>query len=134
MKEISVGLKHEVVRLVEERFTAFHIGSETIKVLSTPSMIGFMERASLELVQPYLAEGQTTVGTLVNVRHLAATPMGQAVRVISEVVEVEGRRLVFHVEVWDAQEKAGEGLHERFVIDMERYLKRVQAKIQPYHS
>jgi len=130
MEEIKIGLKHEVVRLVEDRFTAFHLGSETVKVLSTPSMIGFMERASLELIQPYLADGQTSVGTLVNVRHLAATPLGQEVRIISEVVEVEGRKVVFQVEAWDAQEKVGEGLHERFVIDAARFLKRVQAKIQ----
>ncbi len=128
MEKIQVGMKDEVTRLVEERFTAAHVGSGTLKVLATPSMIGFMERASLELLQRGLPEGQSTVGTLVNVRHLAATPMDQEVRVLVEVTEIDGRRITLHVEVWDRQEKVGEGTHERFIIDVERFLKRVEAK------
>lgn len=128
MEEIQVGMKAEVTRLVEERFTAAHVGSGTLKVLATPSMIGFMERASLDLLQRGLPEGQSTVGTLVNVRHLAATPMGQEVRVVAEVIEVDGRRVTLHVEAWDRQEKVGDGTHERFIIDVERFLKRVEAK------
>ncbi len=134
MEEIKVGMKHVVVRQVEERYTAFHLGNETVRVLSTPSMIGFMERASLELIQPYLAAGQTSVGTLVHVRHLAATPMGEDVRVSAEVIEVDGRKVVFNVEAWDATEKVGEGQHERFIIDAERFMKRVQAKVESMRS
>ena len=128
MEKIQIGLRGEMTRLVEERFTAFHVGSGTLKVLATPSMIGFMERACLELIQPLLPEGQTSVGTMVHIRHLAATPMGQEVRVVSEVKEVEGRRVLFHVETWDATEKVGQGEHERYVIDVERFLKRIQVK------
>ncbi len=128
MNGLQPGMQHETTRLVEDQYTAFHVGSGTLKVLSTPSMIGFMERAAMEMIQAYLPAGQTTVGTLVNVRHLAATPSGQTVRVLAEVTEVDRRRITLHVEVWDAQEKVGEGEHERFIIDTERFLQRVQAK------
>jgi fluoroacetyl-CoA thioesterase len=129
--EISVGMKDEVTRVVEEQYTAFHVGSGSLKVLATPSMIAFMERASLEMLQRGLPEGQSTVGTVVNVRHLAATPAGQTVRVLSEVTGVEGRRVTLKVEVWDSREKVGEGVHERYIIDVERFLQRVQLKMEP---
>jgi predicted thioesterase len=128
MEPLHPGLRREVERLVEDQYTAFHVGSGTLKVLSTPSMIGFMERCSMELIQEHLPQGQTTVGTVVNIRHLAATPAGQTVRVIAEITEVDRRRVTLHVEVWDAQEQVGDGLHERFIIDTERFLHRVQAK------
>lgn len=130
MEQIHVGMRGESTRLVEERFTAAHVGSGTLRVLATPSMIGFMERTCLESIQTVLPVGQSSVGTMVNIRHIAATPMDQEVKIVSEVTAVEGRRVLFHVEAWDASEKVGEGEHERYVIDVERFIKRVQAKAE----
>ena len=82
----------------------------------------------VEFMKTSLPEGLTSVGTLVNIRHLAATPAGQDVRVIAEVTEIDRRRFVFQVDWWDETEKVGEGVHERYVIDIERFLERVEAK------
>jgi fluoroacetyl-CoA thioesterase len=127
---ITAGMKHEGIFQVDEQYTAFHIGSGALRVLATPSMIGFMERTSHQLLARCLPEGYSSVGSLVEVRHLAPTPMGWTVRVTSEVLEVDGRKVVLAVEAWDNQEKIGEGRHERVVIDLKRFLSRVDAKRQ----
>lgn len=127
---IEVGMKHEVIFQVEEQYTAFHIGSGALRVLATPSMIGFMERTSHQLLTRCLPEGYSSVGAVVDVRHLAPTPLGWTVRVTSEVVEVDGRKVTLAVEAWDNQEKVGEGRHQRVVIDLNRFLARVEAKQQ----
>jgi predicted thioesterase len=127
---IPIGLKDEVVFPVEEAVTAFHIGSGSLRVLATPAMIGFMERVSHKLIARYLPEGYSSVGVVVDVRHLAATPMGASVRIISQVLEVDGRRVTLSVEAWDNYEKVGEGRHPRVIIDLERFLQRVDEKAQ----
>jgi fluoroacetyl-CoA thioesterase len=127
---ITVGMKHENTFQVDEQYTAFHIGSGALRVLATPSMIGFMERTSHQLLMRCLPEGYSSVGSLVDVRHLAPTPMGWTVRITSEVVEVDGRKVTLAVEAWDGQEKVGEGRHQRVVIDLNRFLSRVEAKRQ----
>jgi predicted thioesterase len=93
-------------------------------------MIGFMERVSHKLIARYLPEGYSSVGVVVDVRHLAATPMGASVRIISQVLEVDGRRVTLSVEAWDNYEKVGEGRHQRVIIDLERFLQRVDEKAQ----
>ena len=125
---IEVGMKHEATFQVDEQYTAFHIGSGSLRVLATPSMIGFMERISHQLLARCLPEGYSSVGALVDVRHLAPTPLGWTVRVTSEVIEVEGRKVTLAVEAWDDEEKVGEGRHQRVVINLERFLQRVEAK------
>lgn len=127
---ITVGMKHEVAFQVDEQYTAFHIGSGELRVLATPSMIGFMERTSHQLLTRCLPEGYSSVGAQVDIRHLAPTPMGWTVRVTSEVLEVDGRKVTLAVEAWDDQEKVGEGRHQRVVIDLNRFLSRVEAKRQ----
>jgi predicted thioesterase len=94
-------------------------------------MISLMEGAAAVAVAPFLAQGESTVGTLVNVKHLAATPIGHEVRAEAEVTEVDGKRIVFKVEAYDEVEKIGEGTHERFIIDMSRFMGRVQKKVKP---
>lgn len=125
---IPVGLRNEAVFIVEEQFTAAHIGSGSLRVLATPSMIGMMERVSHALIAQQLPEGYSSVGALVDVRHLAPTPMNARVRIFSQVVEVDGRKVTLHVEAWDDQEKVGEGTHQRVIIDIQRFLKRVDEK------
>jgi len=99
-------------------------------VLATPRLISFMERTAHLAVLPYLAEGQSTVGIHIDVRHLAATPVGMEVRFRAELIEVDRRRLRFKVEAWDEVEKIGEGEHERFIIDWQRFLDGIEKKRQ----
>ena len=119
---LSVGLQGEITTTVERHMLANAVGSGGIEVLSTPSMIGLMEGAAHNTVAPLLPDGQVTVGTRVDIRHLAATPLGASVRARAELTEIDGRRLVFHVEAFDNVEKIGEGTHERAVVDPQRLL------------
>ncbi len=126
---LEPGLVNEMSMVVAEGDTARVSGGETLPpVLSTPRMISYMERTAHQALLPYLAEGQTSVGTLVNIRHLGATPVGMQVRFRAELVEVDRRRLRFKVEAWDAVEKVGEGEHERFIIDRSRFDERLAQK------
>jgi predicted thioesterase len=127
---IPVGTHSEVEYTVEETHTAVHIGSGSLRVLATPAMIGFMERTSHSMIARSLPEGSSSVGTLVEVRHLAPTPVGATVRITSRVLAVEGRKVTLEVEAWDGAEKVGDGRHERMIIDLQRFLKRVEEKAQ----
>jgi fluoroacetyl-CoA thioesterase len=125
---IEPGLTAEIVHVVAPEDTAAAYGSGLVPVLSTPHLIALMEGAAQAAIAPHLEAGQTAVGTVVEMKHLAATPVGMQVRVRAEVVAVDGRRLRFRVEAWDAVEKVGEAEHERFVIDQDRFMKRVAEK------
>ncbi len=126
--ELKPGIKGEATVKVTPELTANRVASGVVEVYATPQMIALMEKASFVAVQPYLGPGQSTVGTLVNVTHIAATPVGHTVRANAELVEVDGRRLVFQVAAYDEVEKIGEGRHERYIIDKERFLNRVAQK------
>jgi predicted thioesterase len=126
---IIAGMKSEQVFTVAEEHTAGHVGSGSLRVLATPSMIAYMERVARDLMEKDLPEGYSSVGAQVDVRHLAATPVGAKVRVSCEVIEVDGRRVDFSVEAWDEGEKIGEGRHRRYVIEVSRFLKRLEAKL-----
>jgi predicted thioesterase len=127
---IEPGLTMEYSHTVVESDTARASNGELPPVLSTPRLIGLLEHAAHTSLTPYLADGQGSVGSLVNVRHLAATPVGMGVRIIAELVEVDGRRLRFKVEAWDAVDKIAEGEHERFIIDRARFDERLERKRQ----
>src|SRR3990172_1788747 len=111
--EFQVGLSHEIVEDTLPRHGASHLAKP---VFSTPSMIGFMERCSVQLIQPYLEEGETSVGYRVNITHIAGTAIGQKVRMKSTVKAINGRRIIFAVEAFNEKEKIGEGEHERVII------------------
>lgn len=126
---IEPGLVNEITLVVQESDTARAAGGESLPpVLSTPRLIGYLERAANLLLLPHLADGQGSVGTHVDVRHLAATPVGMQTRFRAELLEVDGRRFLFKVEAWDEVDKIAEGLHERFVIDRARYNERLAKK------
>lgn len=127
---LTPGLKAEISRVVADSDTAAAYGSGLVPVLSTPHLIALMESAAQSVIEPYLEESQTAVGTRVDMRHLAATPVGMQIRVQAELIEVEGRRLRFHVEAWDTVERVGEADHERFIVDRARFIKRVAEKTQ----
>ncbi len=129
MENIKPGVVGEKSMTVTEAQSARHLGSGTVRVFATPAMIALMEQAAVEAIDRLLPEGKASVGTALNVRHLAATPVGQQVRARAEVTAVEGRQVTFNVQAWDESELIGEGTHTRFVIDLDRYWQRVNAKI-----
>ena len=126
---IEVGLVNEMTMTVQESDTARMNGGESLPpVMSTPRIISYMERTAHYAILPFLREGQTSVGTVVNIRHLAATPVGMEIRFRAELIEVDRRRIRFKVEAWDATEKVGEGEHERFIIDRAKFDERLAQK------
>jgi fluoroacetyl-CoA thioesterase len=125
---IRVGLVHEQTEQVTEERTARHVGSGDLRVFATPAMVSLIERASVALLAPHLPEGFSTVGIAISVRHLAPTPLGKDVRVRVEVKAVDGGQLRLAAEVWDDIEKVGEAEHQRAVIEVARFLRRVENK------
>ena len=118
---LEKGIKGHGEELVTMELTASHIGSGTVRVLATPMMIALMEKTSRISVKPYLEEGEETVGIHVNVSHVASTPIGKKVWCDTELIEIDPRRLVVKVAVYNDNGLVGEGTHERFVIDVARF-------------
>src|ERR1043166_4125197 len=104
------------------------LGSGSLDVLGTPALVALMEAAACAAIDGHLERQQTSVGVSIEMKHLAATPAGVEVRARAELVEVDGRRLVFHVEAFDSQDRIGEGRHERALVDPRRLLARAAAK------
>lgn len=125
---ITVGLKGERAFVVEEKHTAYHLGSGGVHVFSTPSMVSLMEGAAVNAIDPLLPEGQMSVGIEISAKHLAATPIGKRVRAEAEVVSVDKRRVMFTIKAWDEHELIGEATHTRFIIDLDRYTQRLDEK------
>jgi len=126
--ELQPGLVGEAHAVVQPTDLASAIGSGRLDVYGTPAMLGTIELAAVNAVDDLLPDGSTTVGTRLDVRHLAPSPLGIAVRARAELIAVEGRRLTFTVEAFDAVEKIGEGTHERAIVDGNRLLARANAK------
>lgn len=126
---LSIGLKGNVTVTVNEDQTASAWGSGLLPVYATPAMIALMESTASKSVEPYLDEGFSTVGTLVNVRHLAATPAGMRVTCESELIQIDRKRLVFKVTAYDEKEPIGEGIHERFIISKEKFMEKTVGKV-----
>lgn len=125
---LQPGLSQELTFSVTPELTAKAVGSGTLEVLATPILIARMEQAAWTAVSPALEAGSGTVGTLMNVKHLSPTPVGMSVTCRAELTEVEGRRLVFRVTAWDAAGPVGEGVHERAVIQNDRFLDKAAKK------
>lgn len=125
---VKIGASEEANFHVQDEHMAVHVGSGASRVLATPWMIAFMERVSHRMMARCLPEGYTSVGIHVDVRHLAASPNGSTIRVISEVISVEGLQVTFAVQAWDEFDKVGEGVHKRYVVEQERFLEKVKAK------
>jgi fluoroacetyl-CoA thioesterase len=121
---LEPGLTGESTTTVVHENTAAYVGAGGVEVFGTPMMIALMEQAAWQSVAKSMDAGYVTVGTRVDVRHLAATPLGQRVRATAELIEIDGRRLVFKVEAYDEQQKIGEGRHERYIVNLERFLKK----------
>ncbi len=128
---LQPGIIGEVQHRVTPETFATRWGNPGIEVLATPVVVGWLEDAAIHAVLPYLEPGQGSVGTMVSMKHLAATPAGMMVRATATVKVVDGRRILFAVEAHDEKEKIAEGEHERFVVNMAKFLERVAQKAQP---
>ena len=126
---IEAGKKYTFETVVREEDTAKAFGSGELMVLATPRMIALMEEASYKCVSKELDEGASTVGTYLDVKHLAATPVGMKVKVESTLDAVDGRRLVFSVKAYDESGIIGEGKHERFIIFSEKFVAKTYSKL-----
>ena len=127
---MEIGIQGFQTITVTQEQTAKALGSGELSVFGTPYMIALMENTAYKSVQPYLQDGQGTVGTMLNVKHLAATPVGMEVRCETKLIEIDRKRLVFEVRAWDACTLIGEGLHERFIIDNQRFMEKANGKLQ----
>ena len=116
------GLHNSVTLVVEHKDTAAVYGSGALEVFATPAMIALMEKTCLESVADKIGEGNTTVGIAVNIKHLKASPVGSTIRCEAEITEVDRRRLVFEVKCFEDETLVGEGIHERFVVDSQKFM------------
>ena len=125
---LQTGIKGYQEETVVEGKLASNVGSGLVKVYATAMMIALIEKAAVLSVEPYLESGQGTGGTLVNVSHCSATPLGMKVHAETELIEIDRRRLVFKVAAYDECGLIGEGLHERFIIDMKKFQDKTDSK------
>jgi len=129
VSQLKPGLVGRAEMTVGEEHTAPRIGSGKVHVLATPVMINLIEAAALAAVEHLLPAGHQSLGTVLNVRHVAATPVGMGVIAIAEVVAVEGRTIRFRIEARDEKELIGDGTHERVVVNVARFDERVRRKL-----
>lgn len=128
--EITVGLKGTVTETVNENITAEKVGSGSLPVFATPMMVALMEKAACKALENSLDEGTTSVGTMVNIEHVAATPVGMEVTVTATVTAVDGRKISFSVEAFDEVGLIGKGTHDRFIVNAEKFTAKTYAKKQ----
>jgi fluoroacetyl-CoA thioesterase len=125
----DIGAVHELSRTVTQDVTADAMGHRGVKVLATPYLISLLEDAAGRVIEPYLAPTASSVGTRIDIRHLAATPVGMTVRARATLLETDGKRFLFQVEAWDDKDKVAEGRHERALVpDLMKFLDRVMKK------
>ena len=127
--EITVGMKGEVSTMVEREDTAREVGSGDLLVYSTPCMVALMEGAACEAIAGALSDSQTTVGTALNIAHLAATPVGMDVRAEAEVTEVSGKVITFAVHAYDEAGEIGSGTHTRVIVNSQKFLEKTYNKL-----
>lgn len=128
---MKVGLFAEKTITITENLTARVMGSGSLDVFATPAMIALMEAAACAALEGHLEDNQSSVGVELQVKHLAATPIGSQVRARAEITQVEGRKITFAVQAWDDQQLIGEGIHHRMLIDVARFMSKVQVRKQP---
>lgn len=123
---LNTGLKYKEEKIVTMNDTARVFGSGAAEVFATPMMIGLMEASAMNAVKDYLPEGYSTVGTMVNIKHLSATAVGKKVWAEAELMEVDRKRLLFKVDAYDEDKKIGEGTHERFIIEEAKFMSKLK--------
>lgn len=126
---IEIGIKGLAQALVEQEDTAKAVGSGDLLVYATPCMVALMEGAACESIAPFLADGESSVGTMMNVSHTSATPVGMEVRAESVVTAIDGRKITFEIVAYDECGQIGKAVHERVIIKADRFLEKTYAKI-----
>jgi len=125
IEDLKVGMTNKYEKMVKEADTAKALGSGLIDVFSTPMMVAMMECAAKDVVQAYLPEGFSTVGISLNIKHMAATKLGKKVWAEAKLIEIDRKRLVFSIDAFDEDKKIGEGTHERFIIENEKFISKL---------
>ncbi len=126
---MNIGLKGIKKTIVNDTNTAKAVGSGSLSVFGTPCMIALMEASACECINAYLEENQSSVGTMINATHVSATPIGLEVYAESELVEIDGKRLVFNISAFDTKGLIGKAVHERFIINCDKFLERTNSKL-----
>jgi predicted thioesterase len=125
---LAVGMTHEMRLKTGPEHSAQKFYSKVPDVFGTPFLGGLFEGVSADLMAPHLGPGETSVGISMNLKHTAPTPLGMEVRAVTEITQVEGRKITFKIEAFDEKEKIGEAVHERFIINSEKFNQRLEAK------
>ncbi len=125
---IETGSKHEVIKTATKELSAAEMGSGSLTVFATPAMVALMEQAASELCEKYTEEGITTVGTALNIQHLAATAVGAEVKAVATVMSCDGRKVTFDVEAYDNAGLIGKGTHERFSIKIDKFMLKAEER------
>ena len=126
---IEIGIKGFAEALVEQEDTAKVVGSGDLLVYATPCMVALMEGAACDAVAPYLAEGESSVGTQLSVTHSSATPVGMEVRAEAVLTEVDGRKLRFEITAYDEAGEIGRGTHKRVIVGSQKFLEKTYNKL-----
>lgn len=130
MNELISGITNEVTAVADESRLAVNVGSGTLRVLATPAVAALMEKAACELVQPYLAEGITTVGTEISIEHISASPCTAQIRAVAKLIENDDRKYIFELEAYDNAGLIARGRHTRFAVKAERFMEKTESKIK----
>lgn len=125
---MKIGIKGQIEKVVENKDTAKVHGSGNLEVFATPAMIGLIEETCWKSVNDYLEDGQSTVGTHIDAKHLSASPLGSHIRCESELVEIDRKKLVFKAQVYDDKGMVGQAHHERFIVDSKKFMERAERK------
>ena len=128
--ELKAGIKNRKEAIVTAELCADAWGSGGLAVYATPAMVALMESTAWSSVEPYMEEGKSTVGTKLDIAHVSASPVGARIECESELIEIDGRRLVFKVSATDDAGLIGEGTHERYIINVEKFMARTEAKLK----
>ena len=130
MKDMIIGIKGEAEMKVSAKELAVNVGSGSLEVFATPVMVMLMEKSACKCVANYMENDETTVGTEMNVKHISASPVDSEIRAEAELIEVNGRELVFSVKAYDNSGLIGEGVHKRFLVFGGRFTEKAKAKLQ----
>mgnify|MGYP002641672005 CR=1 FL=1 len=123
--DLKTDIEKELEIIITPKDTAKAYGSGMVEVFATPAMIALMEKTALQLVTPFLPKGKNTVGTEVNIKHIKATPLGQKVQSFAKLTKIEGAKLTFLVEAYDANGLIGTGIHKRYIIDEKEFMENI---------